>query len=163
MRYKQLKFSLLIITAAALTIQADAQESVSAAGGNASGNGGSVSHTIGQVVYQTHIGPDASVAEGVQQPFEILGTTGTEDTKGISLSATLFPNPVSEVLQLQVKSESLQDLRYQLIDTHGKALHSAPIVDHLTRIDLHHMPASSYFLQIMKGKGELKTFKIIKN
>jgi hypothetical protein len=41
-----------------------AQEALSVTGGNASGSGGSVSYTIGQVAYQTHNGTNGSVAVG---------------------------------------------------------------------------------------------------
>ena len=47
-----------------------AQESVNAAGGDATGVGGAASYSVGQVVYTT-IGADGTtVAQGVQQAFQ---------------------------------------------------------------------------------------------
>jgi hypothetical protein len=40
------------------------------AGGEATGSGGSVSYSVGQVVYTTNTGINGSVAQGVQQPYE---------------------------------------------------------------------------------------------
>lgn len=47
------------------------QSSVNAAGGNASGSGGSVSYSVGQVVYQYYTGTNGAVAEGVQQLYDL--------------------------------------------------------------------------------------------
>ena len=52
-----------------------AQTGIPAAGGNASGTGGSVSFSVGQVFYLMNTGTTGSVLEGVQQPFEISETT----------------------------------------------------------------------------------------
>ena len=49
-----------------------AQESPTAAGGEATGSGGTASYSIGQVVYTTNTGTNGSVAQGVQQPFVIF-------------------------------------------------------------------------------------------
>ncbi|MFT7299094.1 MAG: hypothetical protein ACI9WO_001916 [Sphingobacteriales bacterium] len=43
-----------------------AQETVPATGGEATGNGGSSSYTVGQVVYTTNTGTNGSVAQGSQ-------------------------------------------------------------------------------------------------
>jgi len=48
-----------------------AQETIPASGGKASGSGGTASYSFGQVVYTTYTGTNGLVAQGVQQPFEI--------------------------------------------------------------------------------------------
>ena len=53
-------------------IATQAQEAVSAAGGNASGSGGTASYTIGQVAYTTNSSASGTITQGVQQPYEIL-------------------------------------------------------------------------------------------
>ena len=50
-----------------------AQESPTATVGEATGTGGTASYSVGQVVYTTTTGTNGSVAQGVQQPFEISG------------------------------------------------------------------------------------------
>jgi hypothetical protein len=62
-----------------------AQESINATDGDVSGSGGSVSYSVGQVVYTTHTGTSGSVAEGVQQPYEISVVTGLEEAQSINL------------------------------------------------------------------------------
>ena len=67
MRLKRLKICAVLLLGLGLT-GLQAQESVNATGGDASGSGGSVSYSVGQITYQTHTGINGSVAEGVQQP-----------------------------------------------------------------------------------------------
>ena len=61
-----------------------AQEAIPAAGSNAIGSGGSVSYSVGQVVYTINTGTNGSVAEGVQQPYEISVVVGIEQAKDIN-------------------------------------------------------------------------------
>ena len=48
-----------------------AQESANVSGGEATGSGGTVSYTIGQVAYTNHTGTNGNINQGVQQPYEI--------------------------------------------------------------------------------------------
>ena len=48
------------------------QESVNASGGNATGSGGSISYTIGQIDYIEASGVGGSVNQGIQQAYEIF-------------------------------------------------------------------------------------------
>ena len=49
-----------------------AQEAPTTSGGDATGSGGSVAFSIGQVVYVTNTGSTGTEAEGVQQPYEVI-------------------------------------------------------------------------------------------
>ncbi len=80
-----------------------AQDVISASGGDASGNGGSGSYSIGQLFFMTHAGADGSVAGGVQQPWEISVVTGIHEATGINLVVSAFPNPAIDFLKLSVK------------------------------------------------------------
>ncbi len=140
-----------------------AQESVNATGGNASGSGGSASYSIGQVVYTTNTGTSGSVAQGVQQPYEISVVTGLEEAKGINLSVSAYPNPTTDFLELKVESEKLKDLSYQLYDMNGKLLQSEKITGNQTSIVMSNLVPATYFVKVIQGNKEVKTFKIIKN
>jgi len=48
------------------------QETIPASGGEATGSGGTVSYTVGQLVYNTYADATGSVAQGIQQPYELL-------------------------------------------------------------------------------------------
>ena len=140
-----------------------AQESVNATGGNASGSGGSASYSVGQVVYTTNTGTNGSVAQGVQQPYEILVVTAIEEAKGINLSVSAYPNPTTDYLTLEVKDFELSTLYFQLYDMNGKLLQSEKITGNQTNIVMSNLLPATYFIKVIQGNKEVKTFKIIKN
>ncbi|MDD4385775.1 MAG: T9SS type A sorting domain-containing protein [Bacteroidales bacterium] len=143
------------------TVQA--QESINATGGDASGSGGSASYSVGQMVYTTNAGTNGSVAQGVQQPFEISVVVGIEETHGIQLSVSAYPNPTTGYLELKVENEKLKDLSYQLYDMQGKLLQNEKITGNPTRIVMSNLVPATYFVKVIQDNKEVKTFKIIKN
>lgn len=140
-----------------------AQTSVNATGGDALGSGGSASYSVGQVVYTTNTGTTGTLEQGVQQPYEISVVTGLEEVKGINLSLSAYPNPTTDFLQLEVESEKLKDLSFQLYDMNGKLLQSEKITGNQTSIVMSNLLPATYFVKVNQSNKEVKTFKIIKN
>ena len=68
------------------------------------------------------IGAKGSVAQGVQQPFEISVITGLEEAQGINLSVRAYPNPTTDYLTLSISEFDISNLLYQLYDMQGKLL-----------------------------------------
>lgn len=139
-----------------------AQEAVLAAGGDASGGGGTISYSVGQVVYTTNTGANGSVAPGVQQPYEITIITGIELPE-INLELSAYPNPTTDFLNLKISNYEHEKLSYQLYDMQGKLLEDKDIVESGTTIKMQSLPTSTYFLQVTDMQKLVKTFKIIKN
>ncbi len=142
-----------------------AQESVNGSGGEVTGAGGTVSYTVGQVAYTTATGTNGSVAQGVQQPFEISVTTGVNEAS-INLEMSVYPNPTTNYLQLKVDASaslSNQQLSYLLIDNQGKVIENKKVVKAKTSIDMEALPKAIYFLNVVKNNQIVKTFKVIKN
>jgi hypothetical protein len=139
-----------------------AQESLNATGGDASGSGGSASYSVGQVFYTTNTVTSGSVAQGVQQPYEILVVTAIEEAKGINLSVMAYPNPTTDYLQLKVESEKLKDLSFQLYDMNGKLLQNEKITGNQISIVMSNLVPATYFVKVIQRNKEVKTFKIIK-
>ena len=162
MRHKRLKLSALLFLGLGLT-GLQAQESVNATGGDALGSGGSASYSVGQVVYTTNTGTNGSVAQGVQQAFEISVVTGLEEAKGINLSVSAYPNPTTDYLTLEVKDVELLNLHFQMYDMNGKLLQNEKITGNQTSIVMSNLVVATYFVKIIQGNKEIKTFKIIKN
>jgi hypothetical protein len=162
MQYKKFTLSALILLGFGLTgIQA--QQAVTVTGGEASGSGGSTSYSVGQVVYSTHTGTNGSVAQGVQQPFEISVVSAIEEAKGITLECSVYPNPATDILTLKVENVDLSTLTFQLYDMQGKLLESKKVEGRLTNIGMSNLAPANYFLKVTEGNKELKTFKIIRN
>ncbi len=160
MHYKQIKLSVLLLLGFGLT--GLTQESINTAGGNASGSGGSASYSTGQVAWQIHTGTNGSVAEGVQQPYEISVVTAIEETEEIHLSISAYPNPTNDYLTLEVKDAELVNLSFQLYDIQGNILQKERIEGNLTRIAMGQLVPATYFVKVTRDARELKVFKIVK-
>ena len=161
MLQKRLKLSAVLMLGLGLT-GLQAQESVNATGGNASGSGGSMSYSVGQLVYTTNIGTNGSMSQGVQQPYEIIEISGIEETF-IILSAMVYPNPTTDNLILEIKEDESLDLYYQLYDMQGKLLQNEKITSNKTSIVMSNLLPATYFVKVVQESKEVKTFKIIKN
>ena len=156
-----LKLSAVLLLGLGLT-ELQAQESINTTGGNASGSGGSASYTVGQVVCTTNTGTSGLVAQGVQQPYEIFIVTAIEEANGINLSVLAYPNPTTDYLTLEVKDFEVSNLRFQLYDMSGKLLQSEKITGNQTNIVMSNLVPATYFVKVVQGNKEVKTFKIIK-
>jgi hypothetical protein len=144
-----------------------AQESISTSGGMAYGYGGSVSYTVGQVVYTTNSEITGSVAQGVQQPYEILDESGSDLATGISLQCSVYPNPVEKVLTLQVQYYINESITYSLYDSNSQLLKTDVVENKKTLILMSNLPPTTYYLVVDQKKQKnsphvTKTFKIIK-
>ena len=160
MKYKKRFFTMCILILFVVFVQA--QNTSTASGGEASGSGGSTSYSVGQVAYQTHTGTTGSVAQGVQQPYEISVVTGLEEAKGINLSILAYPNPTTDNLTLEVRDFELSALTFQLYDMNGRLLQTEKITGNLTGIEMGRFVPATYFVKIAQNNSEVKTFKIIK-
>ncbi|MFT6002117.1 MAG: hypothetical protein ACI95T_000875 [Flavobacteriales bacterium] len=137
-----------------------AQESPTAAGGEATGTGGTSSYSVGQVVYTTATGTNGSLAQGVQKPYEIFVTIGIKETS-INLELSVYPNPTTDYLTL--KLDEFETLNFQLIDLQGKIIENKKISSTTTSINVENLPKALYFLNVTKNNKVVKSFKIIKN
>ena len=162
MKYKKLTLSAVLLLGLG-SAGLYAQEAIPASGGNASGNGGSVSYTIGQVVYTTNKGTNGSVAQGVQQPYEISVVTGLIEANGVNLFFTAYPNPAKNYIILKIENYKTLNLTYQLYDDNGKLLENKKVEGSETQIDMSNLVIATYILKVSESNKALKTFKIIKN
>lgn len=141
--------------------QVNAQDVVATSGGNATGTNGNVSYSIGQVVYTPNTGATGSVAQGVQQPFEIQIVLGVENFN-INLQLAIYPNPTTNWLQLEVKNTEFTNLTYQMYDLNGKLIYNEKVNAENTTIKTEQLPSAIYLLKVLDSNTEVKTFKIIK-
>jgi hypothetical protein len=139
------------------------QSAISTAGGNASGTGGSASFTVGQILYTTNTGTSGSVAQGVQQPYELSVITAIKNTQDIYLECSVYPNPTRGIVKLITKSDDFEDLRFQLYDQAGMLLQNKKVESEETEISLDSFLPAVYFLKVLSAGKLIKTFKIIKN
>jgi hypothetical protein len=137
------------------------QQNTVASGGDATGSGGSVSYSVGQIDYITETGSGGTATQGVQQPYEIF--VGFEELS-FDLQTNLFPNPTSEAVQLQFSNwESFSAVTFRLSDDRGRLIQEGSIEGEITYISLADLPNAPYHLSLLLDEQMVKNFKIIKN
>ena len=159
MKHKKTKLCLLLL---GIGLTAQAQQVNTAAGGDATGSGGSVAYSVGQIVYTTHTGTTGSVAQGVQQPYEISVVLGIENSL-IDLDISAYPNPTTHHLTLNIGNDISENLHFQLCDLNGKIIERRKISNRTETIHMENLATGPYFLKVINANNEVKIFKIIKN
>lgn len=139
-----------------------AQQATVTSGGNATGSGGKVSYSVGQIVYKSQTGTNGNVNQGLQQAIEIFTLSG-EEFANIKLEAVAYPNPTISSVTLKISNFSLDNLNYQFFDIQGRLINDGKISNEETVFDMERYPAATYILKINSNTKGLKTFKIIKN
>jgi hypothetical protein len=155
-----LKIFLFIIIVSCTSLL-HAQQSVNTSGGSASGGGGSVTFSVGQVMYTSVADSTGQVSQGVQQAYEIFNVGIKESMLNISLA--VFPNPTSNNLTLSINDYKKEKLTYQLFDLQGKLLISGDVTTKQTEINTSALASASYFVHVLNQENQkVQSFKIIK-
>ena len=154
----------LLVTVSILTLTLWGQSATVTTGGTATGSGGTVTYTVGQIADQKVEGNGQYIIEGVQQPFEIQ-VVGINNYPDITLEAILYPNPTTSRVMLSIRKYDIPSygLTAQLYDFNGKLVKSFIVKDLDTEIDFSDYASATYHLRIIDNKTLLKTFKVVKN
>lgn len=146
-----------------------AQNAGVASGGEAEGNGGTVSYTVGQTFYQANTAESVTISEGVQQAYEISVVSGV-NLALFNLEVSTYPNPTSNFLTLKVAhstSNLHEEIWFSLYSITGEKLLHQPISSDETRIEMQRYVSGIYLLNVENigsaSAQKIKTFKIIKN
>jgi hypothetical protein len=159
---KNISKTLVLLALGMLRADLNAQESITSCGGDASGSGGYVAYSIGQVIYTNNNSANGSVAQGVQHAYEIY-SVGINETE-LNIYVNIFPNPTLDNLTLQINDFNNEKLSFELFDTQGKLLMKEQILAKKTHLNTNNLPRASYFVNIINQENQkVHSFKIIKN
>lgn len=140
---------------------AQGQESVNAAGGDASGSGGSIAYSVGQVFCTTNTSTSGTISQGVQQAYEFF-SVGIKVTE-LNITLSIFPNPTVDNIFVQIGDYNKEKLSYQLFDMQGKLINVETITSKQTQVNMSNLPPATYFINIVQENKKIQIFKIIKN
>jgi hypothetical protein len=140
---------------------AHGQQAAVSAGGDATGIGGTVSYSVGQVACLYLDDASGSVAQGVQQPFEIVSVGISAES--VPVSVGVFPNPTADDITLELQVEIEGAWTFQLFDSFGKLLEGGDIASGKTHIGMQELPAATYYLNILQEGLPVKSLKVTKN
>lgn len=142
-----------------LTLLCFSQQNTVSTGGEATGSGGTVSYSVGQVDYSSSQGSNGSINQGVQQPYEFY-ELGIKEAFFVTVS--LFPNPTNEFIILQFENFT-NDFSYALYDMNGKIVVEGIVESIETQIDMRTFAPGQYNLAIKNATNNIQSIKIIKN
>lgn len=154
--YYTILFSFLFLTA----MNSNAQQATPASGGEATGSGGTVSYTIGQMDYSNAEGV-GSANQGVQQPYEISVVAGLNEG-GISLTCNIYPNPATDFVVLTTEKDAFKSMSYMLYDVNNKLIRKEKLAGDKTTIPMEGLTDAIYMLRVANNDLEVKSFKIVK-
>lgn len=140
----------------------NAQQAVVTAGGKATGSTGSASYSVGQVFYAPIKSFGGIVEPGVQQSYAVTLINSVEDAPAIDLVLSVYPNPVTESLQLTVDDTVSTAYSYQLFSLNGQLIVADRIRSGVQFIPVSSLAAGTYILKVSSDNKELKSFRIIK-
>ncbi len=138
-----------------------AQQDILSANCNATGNGGTVSWSIGLVDYSAWSSTTGTVTEGVQQPYEFFIISGLEEFES-STECTVFPNPTTGKIILKFLNHNLKNLSSCIFDLEGARLREIAVDSEEISIPMDDLKPATYFLVILENDRPVKTYKIIK-
>ncbi len=116
-------------------------------------------------MYSSYSDTDGSIAEGVQQPYEVFLITSIDELTDNELSLSVFPNPVEDKLRLIIvgkKAYPPSGYEYQLLDMNGRIIKNGGITEENTLIGMGDYLPGIYFLRVTAQKQNIGHFKIIK-
>ncbi len=139
------------------------QENTHASSGNASGSGGIINYSVGQLVFSDISDGTYTSSQGLQQAFEISNLLNLDIDQSTDSNIFVFPNPTTNYLNLSLNIDNSSKLTYQLFDSAGRLLLIKNNLKIHETISMEGLARAVYYLNISNNNLIKKTFKIIKN
>jgi hypothetical protein len=153
------RIKLLFLTLAFTPCVLLAQQDVVTSGGNGSGASGSVSYSIGQVVYSNTSNANGSINQGLQQPYEITPISVHESWQDIEVE--LYPNPTRNNLLIRMP-EFIPGLTLQIFSISGALIEERQTLSQQTMLNVESWAASTYIVKLRDNAGNFSEYKLIK-
>jgi len=160
MKQQSLFLVVILILLLSSSIWIPAQEIIAPGGDYHTVVNGSLTYTLGEPVIETYRTENHVLTQGFQQTGLTVATQVKVPESPIGIS--VFPNPVSESVRLNIDRENISGLEYHLLDMNGKLLMRHGIEGKETRIHFKGLPPASYILKITEHGKEIAWYKLAK-
>jgi hypothetical protein len=160
-------FFFLVIFVNVIQAQSIAPQSVNSAGVKMSQSNGSLSFTVGELVVLQQIDANGNSLGGGFTNSSTISTTvlSVQEPDASILQIVVFPNPTSDLVQIQIMEANIEELELELGDLSGKILYNGRyrLMNQNIGINTADYPAGVYFLTLKENNGNiLGTYKIVK-
>jgi hypothetical protein len=160
-----MKRYIFILIAVLLTCVVNAQvkqEVIASAGGYNSNGGLSISWTLGETIIPTFKSADNSLilTHGFQQ--QVIVTT-IEEKIDVFVIVKVYPNPVSDLVNIQFDSPLESEIVMTILDSQGRLVKKDVIETNSVekQINMQEFPAGIYYLRLIKGI-QTNVYKVVK-
>jgi hypothetical protein len=140
------------------TISVCGQQVISSSGNYYKQSHGSIAYTVGESVTETFSSGNTVVTQGFHQPVISVTALNNESISDISL----YPNPSSDFIILDVKKDNGKEIFYSIYDMNGKLLESKIVQADQTEISLSNYAPASYIFKVSDRNKDIQSFKIVK-
>ncbi|MDP5170970.1 MAG: T9SS type A sorting domain-containing protein [Bacteroidia bacterium] len=111
-------FTLLILGTTILTAQTIDRSVIGAYGASGTAGAIQVDMTVGEVAITTGQAGSIIVTQGFHQPG--AGITGIADELGVKVDYSLYPNPTSDLITLELTAAAPSKIKVEVIDARGR-------------------------------------------
>ena len=135
---------------------------VASAGTHFTGGGAQLSWTIGEPLITTVSNGGNTITQGFHQTM--LSVTSVDELTVAGIDVTVFPNPTSEILNIQLKNNK-ESLQLNLFDLNGKLLQTRKIAaeESTLQINMDQYAMANYVLRIYSADASVNyTYKVQK-
>jgi hypothetical protein len=133
---------------------------VTTTGGYYANSAGSLSWTMGEPISETVSDSNNTLTQGFQQGSYFVVSVVDELAKP-SINISVYPNPVTSLLN--IKSNSSDPLRAELVDLQGRTVYEQVFENGQGQIDISNRSDAMYILGVYDNNGNrIKVFKIQK-
>lgn len=153
-----MKSVLAVFSLLTLSIYSNGQYATLSGGGEGTGPGGTVSYSIGQLVVETTEDSEGTVSPGVQQSYESYVVFIDEVL--FSNSLTIFPNPTSDLLQIDFDQPFIGTIK--VFNIYGGLMWEQVCTGQTFFMDAQKWASGTYLLNVMQESNLVSTYKIVK-
>lgn len=109
--------------------------------------------------------PDVPADNGIIHIIDAVllpPTVGTEDITESGLDISLYPNPVSDLLRVNVTDPGVKQVDLRLFDLQGRLVRNMSLSSGTHDVDVRRLPAGNYFLELVVDKSQTYRAQIVK-
>lgn len=149
-----------MISSGLLFSQEISRSVLASSGGDLTNSSARLSFTMGEPISGTCAVSTCYLNLGFQQVYIEVSSLNPENKM---FEFSVYPNPVNSFLNIEIDNPASGQYNAVLLDLNGKKVGEYNLDNGILTLDVKELPQSIYILQIYNDKGNMQTFKLIKN
>jgi hypothetical protein len=146
--------------------QSIAPQSVNSGGTKMTQANGSLSFTVGELVVLSQTDSDGNTLGGGFTAGATLTTASIQETDAAILDVKVYPNPTSELINIQINHSTIDQVVVSITDLQGKEVYNGKYagISNIIGINTASYATGTYVLSLKNLNNQvLGTYKIIKH